>query len=249
MGTRRRVIGLLALAGAIFASLAPAVTSGDGAALPSVDLAGGSSTTAGKSLSFAASTDAKLTGAGGNLELELRGIDLTRSPRATYARPDYAGKRCGSSLCRWVVVRGISKYEFTAFLVDRRNGKSVGQSRPVRAVWAKPPLRPPQDVKYLINGTKLRSSELEKGTDNYLPIRPGRLQVGVSWTGKLNGTYVLITDSSSKTTKTCSTGTSCVATRTARVRNKQEMSWSIQVLTLKGRKMLSNTIICLVGKL
>jgi len=214
-----------------------------------VALRGGTHAIAGYALSYTASTGATLAGAGGHFLLQLRGIALTHVPRATYARPDYLGRRCSAEPCRWSVVRGPASYEFRAFLVDLRRGKSASRSAPVRSVWARP--AQPHALKLLFNGQNLPTTPLDGSADNYDDLTAGSLRVEARWTGDARGSgyYVLIstTEPVARDYVRCSTGTSCLVPGKVQLLANQEMSWSVKLLTVRGNKVVAGFKVCLAG--
>jgi hypothetical protein len=216
---------------------------GCGSSEPSVELKGGTQATGGKALVFTASTDEKLAIAGGKYQLELRGVDLKR-----HDRPDYRDKHvCAGPPCEWTVVPDTaSTYEFRAFLVDFQSGKSAGQSQPVQLVWAAPPA--PRGLKLLINGKRLPTTPLEGGTDDYLKIPAGKVQVEAKWTTEARGTgYYVLISAGNRDYARCSTGTSCRVPAKAPLLDGQEVSWVAKILTTRGDKLVTGFKVCLEG--
>lgn len=245
----RRSIRVLASIAASLAALA--LTGCGGSSSPSVELEGGTEATGGKALFFTASTEEKLAQAqaGSNLALELRGIDVTHAPRATYDRPSYVDKtRCAAPPCEWTVVPdAAATYEFRAFLVDIRNQKSVARSAPVRAVWEAPPR--PRAVKLLINGKRLPITPLESTADDYIDIPAGKLRVEAVWTTDARGTgyQVAISNSQPPVDERCSSGTSCLVPAKVPILIGQEMTWVVKILTTRGQKLVTGFRVCLAG--
>ena len=224
---------------------------GCGGKSSSVELQGGMEGTGGKALFFTATTGEELAQAkvGSNLALELRGINVTRTPRATYDHADYVGTRCAGPPCEWTVAPDeAARYEFRAFLVDLRNGKSAGQSDPVQAAWDAPPR--PRGLKLLINGKEQPITPLESTTDDYIHIPAGKLRVEAVWNGDASGTgyEVAITNSQPPVDETCSTGTSCRVPAKVPILDSQEMSWVVKVQTTSGHKLVSSFKVCLEGR-
>jgi hypothetical protein len=230
-------------------ALSPAVTPTHAAPpAPGVHLGGGGHAKAGAALRITAKTSLTLAGAGGHFALELRGIDLTAAKRATYARPDYTGKRCTATPCSWSVARSGVAYEFRAFLIDLRNGKSAERSLPLRTWWAR---AQPHALTLLINGKHLPTTALTSGVDHYNNIAAGPMHVVAHWTTDARGTgdYVAIStlEPQVKNFASCSTGTSCVVTQQVPILHNQEVSWQVEVLTKRGHKLVRGFRICLNG--
>ena len=108
----------------------------------------------------------------------------------------------------------------------------------------------PANLEIVVNGRTLTSAQAVQGADNYLPVGAGRLSVGARWSNDLSGTgyYVKIADTGSKDLRRCRTGTSCKVSATKTIVNGQEMTWSIQILRTRDGTLVSQKIICLVGK-
>jgi len=245
----RRVVTSI---GTLSLGLTLGLTAGCGSSSPSVELEGGTEATGGKALFFTATTQEKLAQAkaGSSLVLELRGIDLTRTPRATYDRADYVDKtRCAAPPCEWTVVPGAAAtYEFRAFLLDFVNGETAGRSEPVEVVWDAPPR--PRALKLLINGKPQPATPLESTADEYIDIPAGKLQVEAVWTGDASGTgyEVAITNSQPPVDERCSTGTSCRVPADVPILDGQEMSWVVKVQTTRGQKLVTGFKVCLAGR-
>ena len=227
--------------------LAVALAGCGGGPSPEVDLEDQSNRTGDKALVFMASTDEKLVQQGGNLVLELRGIDTRKSPQATYKQPDYSSPvQCTASPCEWTVVpEHASDYEFTAFVVDVESHEASGESDAVEARWTAPPR--PQDFAFLINGKSYELTPLSTGIDEYLPIAPGKLRVEATWTGDAAGTGYEIAISNGQVDHVCTTGTSCVLPVQVPIRDEQEMNWRVRVRTARGEKEVEGFQVCLVG--
>jgi hypothetical protein len=228
------------------------LTTGCGSASSSVELQGGTEATGGKALFFTATTDEGLAQVkvGSKLALELRGINLDSTPRATYDRADYVDKtRCAAEPCEWTVAPNrAATYEFRAFLVDIRNGKSAGdRSEPVEVVWDAPPR--PRALKLLVNGKPQPITPLADTTDHYHDIPAGKLDVEAVWTGDASGTGydVAISNSQPPVDERCSTGTSCRVPAKVPILENQEMSWVVKVQTSRGHKLVTGFKVCLKG--
>ena len=201
---------------------------------------------------FTATTDEELAQVkvGSNLALELRGINLSSTPRATYDRADYVDRsRCAAEPCEWTVApNAAATYEFRAFLVDIRNGKLAGdRSEPVEVVWDAPPR--PRALKLLVNGKRQPITPLDTGTDEYKDIAAGKLQVEAVWAGDVSGTgyEVAITNSQPPVDETCSTGTSCRVPKQVPILDTQEMTFVVKVQTTRGKKVVTGFKVCLKG--
>jgi hypothetical protein len=47
---------------------------------------------------------------------------------------------------------------------------------------------------------------------------------------------------------TCTTGTTCNATRREPIRDDQEVSWKLELVTTQGEKVVMGFKVCLVGR-
>jgi hypothetical protein len=259
MALDRQAVGLLRLAGTSLVALALIVTASGcgssksgsskpgGSIKPGVELAGGTQATGGKALFLTASTGKKLSVDGGLYAVELRGIDLKRPQHATYDRPDYLDRhRCDAKPCEWTVIPGpASTYEFRAFLIDLRNNKSVGQSRPVQVVWTAPPR--PQALKLLVNGKSRPTTPLDG--EDYSDIAAGKMQVEARWATDARDTgYYMTISIGDRVHARCSTGTSCPVPAKLRLRVHQEVSWTVKMLTTRGDKVVTGFKVCLTGR-
>jgi hypothetical protein len=243
---RMQVAGLLVLVGAL---LTPAVaTPARSAAAPTVQLTGGGQAASGKSLPFAATTNAKL---GTRYAVELRGVDLKRKPRSSFVQPDYRDPRtCKAPPCRWGVTSQVPiDYEFRAFLVDTRNGVASAASAGIRGIWSSGPQ--PHAFKFFVNGKSMRLNALNS-VDEYVPTRVGKLQVEARWTTDAAATafsvVIATTEPQAFTYATCTKGTSCRVRARPSIKKDQEMSWTINVVTKKGRQLVIGYQVCLVGR-
>jgi hypothetical protein len=219
--------------------------------VPRVTLRGGGHAASGRALTYTATTSAQLNGAGEEFALELRGIRLAEVPRATYEDPDYTGDRCRANPCRWSLIRGGEAYEFRAFLLDLKNGgKTIMRSPPVRSTWALP--KAPDAVQLLINHRQWPIEPLDgAGPDEYLDIATGALSVQAKWKNELKGSGFLIVISTSEPADRdfarCSTGTSCEVSKRVAIKDGQEMSWNVKILT-SAKKLVSGFKVCLIGR-
>jgi hypothetical protein len=240
----------VAVLGGFFVALVSAVVPSRGEPLRvGVVLRAGESALPGKAVKFSASTSAKLAGAGGHFALELRGINLKRTPRATYARADYVSARhCTTTPCRWsVTMQTAASYEFRTDLIDLRNRGSAAHSAPARVSWS----QPPHAMKVLINGNPFPLNPLVESTDKYMPIRAGRLRVEAHWKSNASpGYYVLIstTEPQQRDYATCTAGTSCVVRENVSILKGQEMSWTVRVFTAQTLRPVAGFRVCLIGK-
>jgi len=252
---RRQTIRALELAGTSCVALALVVTaSGCGSSKPesskpesSVQLASDTQATGGKALLFTASTGKKLSEAGGLYAVELRGVDLKRPQRATFARPDYVDRhRCVEKPCEWTVIpKAASTYEFRAFLIDLRNNKSTGESRPVQVAW-KAPSRP-HALKLLVNGKIPPTTPLDG--EDYSDMRAGRMNVEARWATDARATgYYMTISIGDRVYARCSTGTSCLVPTKLKLVVDQEVSWTVKLLTTRGDKVVGGFKVCLAGR-
>jgi len=238
-------------AAAFLIGLTLVLATGCGSSSSSVELQGGSESTGGKALVFTASTEKALAQVkvGSTLALELRGINLSDSPRATYDHADYVETRCAAEPCEWTVApNAAGKYEFRAFLVDIRDGKSTDRSEPVEVDWEAPPR--PRAIRLLVNGKRQPITPLDTGTDEYIDIAVGKLDVEAVWAGDASGTgyEVAITNSQPPVDEKCSTGTSCRVPAKVPILDTQEMTWVVKVQTTRGQKVVTGFKVCLAGR-
>jgi len=108
----------------------------------------------------------------------------------------------------------------------------------------------PSNFKIAVNGKTLTAAQLVTATETYISTRPGRTQVAVRWANDLRGSgyYVLINNSRKNATRTCTAGTSCSATASTALANGDEVSWSVQIRRTAGNKLVTEKVVCLVGK-
>ena len=108
----------------------------------------------------------------------------------------------------------------------------------------------PSNFKIAVNGKTLTAAQLATATDTYITAKAGRTQVAVRWNNDLRGSgyYVLITNSRKNATRRCTSGTSCAVTAGAALANGDEISWSIQIKRTSGNKLVTEKVVCLVGK-
>jgi hypothetical protein len=219
---------------------------------PKIALSGGTTATEGKAMSFVGSTRVKLATEteGGTLGLELRGVNLNRTPRASFDHPDYVDKTpCVGSPCEWTVAPdAAAKYEFRAFLIDIGSHKASDRSQPVQIAWAPPPR--PRDIVLLINGKKLPITALGDETDEYHKIPVAPQQVKALWKTDAGGTgyQVAISHGEATPDQTCSTGTSCIVPKKVPIGAGEEMEWQLELLTAKGKKLVSGFKVCVQGR-
>ena len=107
-------------------------------------------------------------------------------------------------------------------------------------------------MKVLINGKSMPLSKLSTGVDDYKPVRPGRMRVEARWTGSATGSgyYVVLstTEPKVKDFATCRTGTSCLVTKTVRILDGQEMSWTVRIVKKSNLLPVAGYQVCLVGR-
>ena len=222
-------------------------SSGCGSSKPSLELEGDTRTTGGKALVFTATTDEKLAYAGGDYAIELRGVDVNRSERATFERPDYLDKRrCDAEPCEWTIIPGAaSTYEFRAFLIDLRKNESAGQSQPVQIDWDAPPR--PHALELVVNGMTPPTTPLNG--EDYSDIPAGKMEVAARWTTDARDTgYYVVISVGDRVYARCSTGTSCVVPEKVPILVDQEVSWVIKLLTDRGNKVVGGFKVCLAGR-
>jgi hypothetical protein len=214
-----------------------------------VTLSGSSAPAGGKALSFRASTDETLRGAGGLYALELRGVESGGD--GSFDDPDYLDPaRCTLPPCSWDVVPGAAgTYDFRAFLIDVPANKTAGQSDSVRLEWTNPPR--PHDFEFLVGGKRQKLTPLIGG-DEYVPIPAGDLEAEARWSTDAAGTGYSVVISTAEPTErtwaTCSTGTSCRVPAAVPLEVDQELSWELEVVTNQGEKVVDGYRICLVGR-
>jgi len=108
----------------------------------------------------------------------------------------------------------------------------------------------PSNFKIAINGRTLTNAQLNASAETYFPMRSGRMQVAARWTNDLRGTgyYVIIVNSAKTASRRCTTGTSCLVSASKPLGIGNEVSWSIQIRRTPGNKLLSEKVVCLIGK-
>jgi hypothetical protein len=108
----------------------------------------------------------------------------------------------------------------------------------------------PHALKLLINGKNWPLNTLN-GSDDYLPIRAGRLRVQARWRTDARGTgyYVLIssTEPVNRNYARCFTGTSCLVPRRVPISVNQEMTLTVKVLTTNRNRLVAGFKACLIG--
>jgi hypothetical protein len=214
-----------------------------------VELKDDTAVTGGKALVLTASTDEQLVQQGGDLVLELRGIDTSRTPRATYDKPDYAPPgQCTSSPCEWTLAPDEdATWEFKAFLVNLQTRATGGESDPLQADWTATPR--PKDFTLVVDGKSYAAEEVVGATDTYLPVPPGTLDVEARWTGDAGSTgYAVVLTNGREVEERCATGTSCAAPGEVPLQEEQELDWRLHVYTAQGNKLVESFQVCLVGK-
>jgi hypothetical protein len=257
--------GVLAWLGALFLALAitssgcasddpevePETASTTEAAAPTVELQDlTTEVTGGKALHFTASTGAKLSGEGGRFAVELSGVDLAGGHHPMPGASDLAMLGCVVTPCEWTVVPDdAGTYEFQAFLINLDTQKSTAKSAALQAVWKAPPR--PDDFKLLINGKNMPLVPLD-GVDEYLDTPVGKLQVEARWTTDAEGTgyYVVVSTTvpEKRDHASCTTGTSCPVPAKVPIKDGQEMTWEVKVMTTRGDKVATALRVCLIGR-
>jgi hypothetical protein len=226
--------------------LAVAAT-GCGSGTAPVELEGGTAATAGKALTFIASTDKTLgSEKGGVYAIELRGVDANAGDRASFDKPDYVDKsRCIAEPCEWTVVpKSAANYEFKAFLIDLRNNKEAGGSNPVELDWKAPPR--PKGITLYVNGTTPATTPLD--ADDYTEFPVGQLQVEAKWTTDARDTgYYVRLSMGDQVYARCTVGTSCRVRKKFPLGLEEEMSWTVQLMTTRGNKVADGFKVCLEG--
>lgn len=108
----------------------------------------------------------------------------------------------------------------------------------------------PSNFKIAVNGRILTSAQLNASAETYFPLKPGRMQVAVRWANDLRGTgySVVIVNSAKTASRRCTTGTSCIVSASKPLGVGNEVSWSIQIKRSPGNKLLSEKVVCLIGK-
>jgi hypothetical protein len=221
-------------------------------AAPSVELQDlTTEVTDGKALHFTASTGAKLSGEGGRFAIELSGVYVNRGhhpmPGGVSDLPLLA---CVTQPCEWTLLPDdATTYEFQAFLVNLDTRKATAKSALVEAVWKAPPR--PDAFKFLINGKNLPLVPLD-GVDEYLDAPVGKLQAEARWTTDTKGTgyYVVVSTTvpEKRDHAKCTTGTSCLVPTKVPIKDGQEMTWEVTVMTTRGDKVATALRVCLVGR-
>jgi hypothetical protein len=106
----------------------------------------------------------------------------------------------------------------------------------------------PSGFKIYVNGHQLSAAQLSTAADSYIPIPSGPLTIRVTWVTNLKGTghHVIITSPGGTDRRRCVAGTSCVLAAKRVVAKGNESSWSVQIY--KGLKLVTEKVVCLVGK-
>lgn len=109
----------------------------------------------------------------------------------------------------------------------------------------------PSALKLLINGKKLPITPFS-GPDRYNPIKVSKLRVEARWLGSLTGTgyrvVITTTEPTTRTWRTCTTGTSCLVSQQVPILKGEEMSWTVRIMKVKPHfvKILGGFMVCLV---
>jgi hypothetical protein len=218
-----------------------------GAAVPTVSITGGGQAASGKSLPFTAKVNVKL---GTRFALELRGIDLKRSPRSSFNQPEYRDPRtCKRLPCSWGVTSQVPiDYEFRAFLVDPRNGTPIAASAGVRGIWSSGPQ--PHGFRFFVNGKPIKLGPID-GSDNYIEVPSGKARIETRWTTDAGPTafsvVVSTVEPTDATYATCKSGTVCRVPVRVPIGKGVEMSWHVSVVTKRGRQLVIGYQACLLG--
>ena len=106
----------------------------------------------------------------------------------------------------------------------------------------------PSNFSIAVQGQRLTAKQLAVTGDSYIPIRTGPVTIAVRWTTDLRGTNhrVIVTSSDGTNRRRCLSGTSCVLSTRWSLKPTQETSWS--VLIYRGTRLVSEKVLCLVGK-
>jgi hypothetical protein len=108
----------------------------------------------------------------------------------------------------------------------------------------------PSNFKIVVNGKTLTAAQLAQAADTYITTRTGRTLVAVRWRNTLRGSgyYVLITNSRQTATRKCTSGTSCIVRASTPLVKGDEISWSVQIKRRAGNKLVTEKVVCLIGK-
>jgi hypothetical protein len=108
----------------------------------------------------------------------------------------------------------------------------------------------PHALRLLINGKQLPITPFG-GPDRYNPIKATKLSVEARWKTSLTGTgyrvVITTTEPTTRTWRTCTTGTSCVVPQQVPMLKGEEMSWTVRVMKVKPHfvKILGGFMVCL----
>jgi hypothetical protein len=109
----------------------------------------------------------------------------------------------------------------------------------------------PHALKLLINGKQLPITPFS-GPDRYNPISAGKLRVQARWLGSITGTgykvVISTTEPTTRTWRTCTTGTSCLVPKLASINHGQEMSWTVRIMKVRTHQVqvVSGFMVCLI---
>lgn len=146
-------------------------------------------------------------------------------------------------------MRAVFRGRKAGFLVAL--GALVGAIASATAVGApKAATARPANFRVTINGKRLTPTQLAASADAYLPVKAGRVTVGVTWTHNIrkSGYYVLVSDMGSTDRRRCTIGTSCVLTSSKPLVKSAETGYAIRIVQIKGNKVVSNKTVCVMGK-
>ena len=110
----------------------------------------------------------------------------------------------------------------------------------------------PSALKLLINGKQLPKTPFG-GPDRYTPIKASKLRVEARWKGDLRGTGLRVristTEPTTRTWRTCTTGTSCLVRQRVPIFKGEEMSWTVTIEQSRPHsvKILDGFMVCLNG--
>lgn len=108
----------------------------------------------------------------------------------------------------------------------------------------------PHALKLLINGKQLPITPFA-GPDRYNPINASSLRVEARWLTSLTGTgykvVISTTEPTTRTWRTCSTGTSCLVSRRVPMLKGEEMSWTVRIMKVQPHlvRVLGGFMVCL----
>jgi hypothetical protein len=110
----------------------------------------------------------------------------------------------------------------------------------------------PHALRLLMNGKQLPITRFG-APDHYIPVSARKLRVEALWQGNLQGTgyrvVITTTEPTTRTWRTCTSGTSCLVPQQVPIVKGEEMSWTVRIMKVQPHfiKILSGFMVCLAG--